>query len=207
MKTTEWYADSKTFNYNNWGIKYKTGGDEGEILLLIHGFPTSSWDWQKIWPKLTKSYAVVAPDLLGFGQSDKPNGHNYTIHEQAKILESLMLDSGKTNFHILAHDYGNTVTQEMLAAFLDRKRVEDNSLNILSICFLNGGLFPEMHRPVLTQKLLHSRYGFLFNRFLTFRSLEKNLIKVFGPDTPPSPEDLNGFWELINYKNGRSNMH
>lgn len=59
-------------------------------VLLIHGFPTAGWDWHAIWTPLAERYRLIAPDMLGFGFSEKPAGHNYTMHEQADFLEALV---------------------------------------------------------------------------------------------------------------------
>lgn len=205
MRYNQWYNEGTYFEFDGFQYFYKVEG-EGEPLLLIHGFPTSSWDWWKIWPDLIKRYKVIAADMLGFGYSDKPNGYNYTIHHQARMHEALLGHLNIQNVHTLVHDYGNTVMQELLAAMIDRNAMGDNSLNYLSTCFLNGGLFPEMHRPVLTQKLLHSPVGFLFNRFLTRDKLRMNFDKVFG-EVKASDEEIDEFYDIMNYKDGRSNMH
>ncbi|WP_227538139.1 alpha/beta fold hydrolase [Marinobacter vulgaris] len=93
--------------------------DEGEpgqeTILLIHGFPTASWDWHKIWPALRQAHRVVAMDMLGFGFSEKPASHRYSIHQQADIVEGVVRQLGLDRFHVLAHDYGDTVAQELLA--------------------------------------------------------------------------------------------
>lgn len=93
--------------------------DEGDsslpTIVLLHGFPTSSWDWQPIWSELAKNYRLIALDMLGFGFSDKPNSRTYTIHLQADIVEALVEIKGLKSFHLLAHDYGDTVAQELLA--------------------------------------------------------------------------------------------
>ncbi|MFT7289108.1 MAG: pimeloyl-ACP methyl ester carboxylesterase [Halieaceae bacterium] len=47
-------------------------GRERGTLFLIHGFPTASWDWWKVWPALNENYRLVALDLFGFGFSAKP---------------------------------------------------------------------------------------------------------------------------------------
>ena len=68
--------------------------DEGPsdlpVLLLIHGFPTSSWDWYGIWDTLKSRFRLVTLDMLGFGYSDKPNVRTYSIHGQADIVEALV---------------------------------------------------------------------------------------------------------------------
>jgi pimeloyl-ACP methyl ester carboxylesterase len=52
-------------------------------LLLIHGYPTASYDWVRIWPRLATRHSLYALDLLGFGLSDKPRGSRYPIEQQA----------------------------------------------------------------------------------------------------------------------------
>ena len=133
--------------------------DEGPanapIILLLHGFPTSSWDWNLIWESLNKDYRLIALDMLGFGFSDKPNRRDYSIHQQADIVEALVKKNQLKEFHVLAHDYGDTVAQELLSRQIEK----DGAGCWLSCCFLNGGLFPETHKALLTQKLLLSPLG------------------------------------------------
>ena len=173
------------------------------VLLLIHGFPTSSWDWLPMWGDLIKNYRVIALDMLVFGFSDKPDNRNYSIHGQADIVEALVAAKGLESFHVLAHDYGDTVAQELLA-----RQLEGNGGGQwLSCCFLNGGLFPETHRALLTQKLLLSPIGSLLNTFTGFRKFCRNFSSVFGTDTQPSEQELKDFWWLINFNNGKHLFH
>ena len=181
--------------------------DEGDsslpTIVLLHGFPTSSWDWQPIWSELVKNYRLIALDMLGFGFSDKPNSRTYTIHGQADIVEALVKTKGLTNFHVLAHDYGDTVAQELLARQLEGT----GSGTWLSCCLLNGGLFPETHRALLTQKLLLSPLGKFLNRLTGYSKFSKNFSSVFGPQSKPSEQDLENFWWLINVNNGKHIFH
>jgi len=88
---------------------------DAPTLLLIHGFPTSSWDFSPIWQALTTHFNVIAPDLLGFGFSAKPVAYDYSILDQADLCEALLTRLGVNRFHILAHNYGDSVAQELLA--------------------------------------------------------------------------------------------
>ncbi len=181
--------------------------DTGELdkpaILLIHGFPTSSWDWTPIWSALNATHRLVAMDLLGFGFSDKPNPHHYSIMEQADLCEALVEDRKLDRYHVLAHDYGDTVAQELLA-----RQVEGVGAGLWSsVCFLNGGLFPETHQARLIQKLLLSPLGPLIDKLSTKRTLETSLSAVFGPRTKPSQEELDAFWSLINYNDGKQCFH
>lgn len=167
-----------------------------ETILFIHGFPSASWDWHYQWQHLAKDYHLISLDLLGYGLSDKPLDHQYSLLEQADIIEALLARQGVNRCHILAHDYGDSVAQELLS------RQPLDSLSILSLCFLNGGLFASHHRPLFAQKLLKSPFGSLAARFMSKRSLTKSFTKIFGKETPPKPQDINTLWSLLVNNNG-----
>ncbi|WP_044874126.1 alpha/beta hydrolase [Pseudomonas sp. LFM046] len=182
-------------------IRYWTAG-EGEPLLLIHGFPTASWDWHYLWAPLARRFRVIACDLLGFGYSDKPRGHDYRLLEQADINQALLAHLGIPGpVHVLAHDYGDSVAQELLA------RHHEGRFAMASCVFLNGGLFPETHRPVLVQKLLLSPLGGLVGRRFSRRKLAASFAQVFGPHTQLRAAELDDFWRLIAEQDGPAVMH
>jgi pimeloyl-ACP methyl ester carboxylesterase len=197
----DWRSAGQTFSFNGHGIRYWTAG-QGEPLLLIHGFPTASWDWHYLWAALAERYQVIACDMLGFGDSAKPRGHTYSLLEQADLQQALLahLGVGKP-LHLLAHDYGDSVAQELLA------RHQEGRIALASCVFLNGGLFPETHHPVLVQKLLLSPIGPLIGRLFGRNKLAQSFAKVFGPQTQPSQSELDDFWSLIAAHNGPAVMH
>ena len=162
-----WQAAGSTFSAGSHRLFYRQEG-AGPPLLLIHGFPTASWDWNRLWPALARRFRVVAMDMLGFGFSAKPRRHRYSIFEQADLHEALLAQLGVRRVHILAHDYGDTVAQELLARHAERRRGPEFSapgrdgatrVEVASVCFLNGGLFPEAHHPRPIQKMLASPLG------------------------------------------------
>lgn len=184
-------------------IFVRTGGRaDAPVLLLIHGFPTSSWDWLPIWPHLEKEHRLICLDMLGFGFSDKPSRHRYSIFEQADIARSVLEQHGVGEYHILAHDYGDTVAQELLARDLDRAQ----DCAPASACLLNGGLFPESHRLLTIQKLLLSPLGPIIARLSSRGSLALSMRHIFGPKTQPDPMLLDGFWALMNENGGRRSV-
>jgi pimeloyl-ACP methyl ester carboxylesterase len=196
-----WLEGGQYLEWRGLQLFYRVAGPEdGEPLLLLHGFPTSSWDWQQLWPELTKRYRVIAFDYGGFGFSSKPRGGPYSVLAYADQAEAISSKLGIKAAHLLAHDLGDSVAQELMAR-------GNEVLELKSVCLLNGGIFPEMHRPLLTQKLLNSPLGFLVAKLIKRDSFEKTFASIFGPNTKPSQEELQGFWALVSRDGGLGNYH
>ena len=115
----------------------------GPAMTLLHGYPSSSHDWWKVEPALADRHALLMPDFLGFGASEKPADHDYTLHEQADLVAALWEHEGVTSTVLVAHDYAVSVTEELLA-----RRAEGRlAVDLVAVHLLNGGLYPELHRP------------------------------------------------------------
>jgi pimeloyl-ACP methyl ester carboxylesterase len=195
----DWLASGDFFIHRGHRIFYRRAGDAAApVLLLIHGFPTSSWDWEAVWPDLTQRYRLLAVDMIGFGFSDKPTQYDYRIADQADIQEAFLRLQSASAYHVLAHDYGDTVAQELLA----RQSESGDRPKLRSVCFLNGGLFPETHRPTIVQRLLQSPIGGLVTRWMTRDRFARSFTHVFGPGTQPAPAQIDAFWELIVHNGG-----
>ena len=132
--------------------------------------------------------------MIGFGFSPKPRPYAYSIADQADLQEALLAHLGVTRVHVLAHDFGDTVAQELLARHEERR---GRGLVIESVCFLNGGLFPEAHRPTRAQRLVAGPLGPLLVRAFDARRFGKQLAAIFGPRTQPTPQELDDFWRLV----------
>lgn len=203
MKPNDWRAGGNYFDYRGHSIFYRLSRTAGEILLCLHGFPTSSHDYHKIYDRLAERFAVLAFDMIGYGFSAKPTDFGYTTFNQADVLQALLEHLKIRRVHILAHDYGNTITQELLA------RAEENRLNfsIETICLLNGALFPETHRPILAQKILISPIGFLFGRLISDAKFKQSLASIFGARTKPTEAELDDFLAVFKFNDGRRIAH
>ncbi|WP_444944194.1 alpha/beta fold hydrolase [Microbulbifer sp. ZKSA006] len=205
MRPEQWLTKGDIFEYQGHQLFYVDSDPncrQKPTLFLIHGFPTSSYDWQKIWPLLTEHFRCIAMDMLGFGYSDKPKHHSYSIHGQADLHEALLRHLNINRVHLLAHDYGDTVAQELIA-----RGNTSSATGYLSVCLLNGGLFPETHQARLIQKLLLSPIGFLINKFISYRQFCRNFIAIFGPETQPSKRDLRDLWQVLQYKDGNQLLY
>jgi pimeloyl-ACP methyl ester carboxylesterase len=166
----------------------------GPPLLLIHGFPTASWDWHALWPALAARHRCIAIDLLGFGYSAKPRRDVYRVAEQAARIEVVLEHHGIGRCAILAHDLGDTVAQELIARTPERWA---------AVALLNGGVFPETHRPLLTQKLLAGPLGGFVARIAGRPALARSFRRIFGTGTQPDARLLDACQSLIDAGGGR----
>jgi pimeloyl-ACP methyl ester carboxylesterase len=177
---------------------------EGPWLTLIHGFPTSSWDWAPVAPALAKLYRMLTFDLLGFGDSDKPSGHDWSAFEQADIIEALWRHFGVGETRVVAHDVGMTVALELLA------RQEEGKLGarMTDATLLNGGVYAGFHRPRPIQVWLQRPvFGALIARMLSEKRFGPALAEIFGPEHQPAPHELHQHWESVARRKGSKNYH
>ncbi len=195
---SQWQQKGQSFDFNGHDIFYRVDGKiDGPVLLLIHGFPTSSWDYAKIWAALCEHFKVLTLDMLGFGFSSKPMPHTYSIFEQADLFDAFIEQQNINQYHIFAHDYGDTVAQELLARHHTTGKIK-------SCIFTNGGLFPETHQPVFIQKLLLSPFGGLVTKLMSFKKFKKTFDTICAQ--PLSHEELQGYWQLLRLNNGKAAM-
>ncbi|MDJ0512418.1 MAG: alpha/beta hydrolase [Methyloceanibacter sp.] len=88
---------------------YETMGS-GDPLLLIHGFGSSTFTWRRIAPALATTHRVIAVDLKGFGQSDKPLDEHYSIFDQAQLIKQLILEKDLKDLTLIGHSYGGGIS-------------------------------------------------------------------------------------------------
>jgi len=181
MTIAEWWAEGGVeplaFNGTERGIFCRRLGS-GPSMTLLHGYPSSSYDWAAVSGSLSSSHALLMPDLLGFGASDKPAGHTYSIHEQADLVEALWVRDGISETTLVTHDYADTVAQELLA-----RRAEGRlAVDINALYLLNGGIYPDLHRPEPIQvALLDPEQGPQISAMITAELTAQALQPTFAP--------------------------
>jgi pimeloyl-ACP methyl ester carboxylesterase len=199
----QWLAEGEAVTVGGHAVFVHRSG-AGPWLTLLHGFPTSSWDWAAIEPELARHFRILAFDFLGFGASDKPGHHRYSISGQTDLTVALWQHFGIGETAILAHDYGATVTQELLA----RHNQGCDLPALRSVVLLNAGLYPHLHRALPAQKLLASRlFGPLAVRLVTRGLFLRGLRRIFSPDHPPTADQLDQFWQNVCRHNGHRLSH
>ena len=198
----KWRANGKYFNFESQNIFYLQEGN-GEHVLIIHGYPYNSFEWKDTINELSKTHTVTIFDLIGMGFSDKPKNHNYSFEEYCNIINALLQKLNISETHIISHDLGVSIAQELLARASEGK----NNFKIKSSAFINGSLFIDVYKPRLIQKLLSKSptlIGKILSKILTKKMVNNSVKSVFGPFTKPSETFLNQQWEILNYNDGKA---
>ncbi|CAL5228247.1 g11346 [Coccomyxa viridis] len=189
-----------------------------DTLLILHGFPTSSADFQgQVMDALQQKFRrVITFDYPGFGFSDKPRGLTptpYSVFTYADVAESLLEYLDVAAVHVLAHDIGDTVAQELMARHISRQAEGGltggaEGLDLLSVAFLNGGLIPGLHKPSLQMRILHNKWvGPWMGPLMTESRLSAALAKTFGPHTQPTQGFVEDSYAALTFNSGHMIMH
>jgi pimeloyl-ACP methyl ester carboxylesterase len=175
---------------------------DGPLLLLLHGFPSSSYDWRDLLA-LRPGPPALAFDCLGFGLSDKPRDHTYTLSWQADAAEELVRRTGSPPVFVVAHDMGTSVATELMA----RDLRGELSMDVRGALLFNGSMLLHLARPTIGQKLLRSWLGPLFSRLTTERGFRVQFSRVFSADHPLDAEEAADQWALIAHNGGNRIGH
>jgi pimeloyl-ACP methyl ester carboxylesterase len=173
---------------------------QGPLLLFLHGFPSSSYDWRGLLD-LLPGRAALAFDVLGFGLSEKPADHVYTLAWQADAAEELVRRAGSPPVFIVGHDMGTSVATELMA----RDLRGELGIDVTGALLFNGSMLLHLAKPTIGQRLLRSRLGPLFSRLTTERGFRLQFSRVFSSAHPLGAEEAADQWALI-AENGGSRI-
>lgn len=177
------------------------GDGKGTPILLLHGFPSSSFDWRALTAELGDR-AWVAPDFLGFGFSEKPSETN-DLRRQADIVEGLLAQLGIERVTIVAHDMGTSVANELMARDIEGKL----SFACDGILLFNGSMVVEAASLTWEQKVLRSRAGFVLAALSNRLSLKRGLGATFSENHPLSDEEARDQWAVMSHGEGNRKLH
>ena len=166
---------------NNIKIYYEESGqeesgqeesDKGAPVLFIHGFGETLFTWSKLVPELSQNNHVIAIDLMGFGNSDKPADSSlYTIEYQAKLVVQFIKQKNLKNVTLVGHSYGGGVT--MLAAVMLLK-----DEGIIGKLIMIGGIAYKMPVPGFIKLLIIPFLSKLALALIPKRRLIMRMLKV-----------------------------
>lgn len=172
-------------------------------LLLLHGFPESSYSFHKVVDGLARVFErIVLFDFLGYGLSDKPiDNYTYSIFEQSDLALQVWRHLGVTGGHLLAHDMGDSVATELIARRVSELLPTWFSAGFNSFTLTNGSMVLELAQLRMTQKLLLSGIGPLMSRFATYRTFRQQIRSAHGNETLVEP-DIRMLWDNFQLQEG-----
>jgi pimeloyl-ACP methyl ester carboxylesterase len=183
------------------GQMFVQSGGGGAPVLLLHGFPTWSWDWAGVAAGLPGRW--IAPDLLGYGFSAK-GARDLSVNMQADAIEDLAAALSLDALHLVAHDYGTIVAQELL----DRGGRGRLRFAIQRVALLNAGIVYIAYRPTRLQRLLAlPMIGKAIARRITADKLRAGLDAVLSPGRALSDNEFAGLWRGISHDDGHHQAH
>ncbi len=147
---TQAWADSGRFINAGGHRLFAVERGRGPVLVLVHGFPTSSYDYRALMAQLDARFRCIAYDFPGYGLSDKPAAYSYSLFQQADALEAALVASGVMQARFVAHDMGTSVLTELLAR-QDEARLP---FQIEHVTFTNGSVLQWRAEITPFQKLL-----------------------------------------------------
>lgn len=169
---------------------------DGPPVLLLHGFPTCSFDWRHIWADLNRTRRLVALDLPGYGLSDKPDV-THGMQEAADAVEAVVTAAGMDEVDLVTHDMGDTVGGVLLSRDLDG----DLPFSVRRRALTNGSIYIDMAGLRWQQRLLLA----LPDRTLPFdlpsAMYTRGLARIYG-ESPPPPGELAALWDLFRLQQG-----
>jgi pimeloyl-ACP methyl ester carboxylesterase len=175
---------------------------EGPTLLLLHGFPTCSYDWREL-IALEPGREILAFDFLGFGLSEKPRDHDYTLAWQADLTEELVRRHGGGPVQLVAHDMGTSVATELLARGIEGRL----GFEIAAAVLFDGSVIIERASLTPGQKMLRSPLGPLLAQLSSGAFFRQQLGSVFGRGHPMSAEEGADQWALMKFRGGNRIAH
>ena len=202
--TKAWLAGGKRLDIDDKRVFVYERGD-GPSLLLLHGFPTSCYDWRGVIDALAGARRCVALDFPGFGLSDKPAGYSYSLFQQADVVEGVARALGIERCDVVSHDMGTSVHCELLA----RQNERSLSFEIASSTFLNGSMLQWLATITPFQDLLASNKTLQQAIDLCNTGLEGyvgGLKAIMKRPECVSDEDAVVMQELLNYQDGHRRL-
>ncbi|MEM9820986.1 MAG: alpha/beta hydrolase [Bacteroidota bacterium] len=176
------------------------GVQNQEAIVILHGYPSASYDYYAVLPYWTNQYRVVVHDHLGFGLSDKPIAYSYSLIEQADIALALWQKLGLKVVHLVAHDYGTSIATELIA----RLNRGDEPLKFKSITLGNGSMLIEMAQLLWTQKMLkHDLWGPFLASFSRPAIFNRSFRRLWADQSKLKSEELGVLWQMLIYNEGR----
>ena len=176
-----------------------TGAETLEPLLVVHGFPSSSFDYHDVVDELAEHRRVLLFDMVGYGLSAKPD-RVYTVDGQADVAHAFVSEVGVSTLALLTHDLGDTVGGELLARQTEGRWPVEVSRRVIT----NGSIYIEMAHLSAGQELLLSLPDERLpdTAGIDGAAMRASLAATFSAGSRVDEAVMAGEWELISHRDG-----
>lgn len=202
-----WRPDNRRPGVTERNVFHAEFGDrDAPVLLLVHGFPTSSIDWYDIVPLLTHDRRVCLLDFPGFGFSDKPKGERYTVADDSALVDHYLREIvGAERGAVVAHDRGDSIALNFAA----RCTSGDSSFEITNLVLSNGNMFLPLSNLTTFQRLvLHDDTAPAVLDAVTPTALAEGMgATTFTPPRTIDDPSIAALVETFAYNDGTSVLH
>ncbi len=175
------------------------GDPTNPAILMIHGYPTSSFDFLELFDLLSPDYYICAIDTPGYGLSDKPkNGYTYSIVDDAELIDYYIQDIlHLSNLSILTHDKGDSVGLALLDLYQNQENYTINHHFIT-----NGNIYlPLADLTPIQNLLLRDTTGPFVTKYMCGDFFAKQMNQIVH-DFPESQEKVDAIASIIDYQDG-----
>ena len=182
------------------------GDADAPVLLLIHGWPTSSIDWYGVADQLSGAYRVCALDFPGYGFSDKPAGWGYSLGRDADLIEHYLAEVvGAPSAVVVAHDRGDSVALQYAA----RCAAGRAAVPVEHLVLSNGNIFlPLSHLTQAQLRILDPQTGPRMAAVMTPAQLAEGMgATTFTPARPPDDPDVLALEQTFSHADGIKVVH
>jgi pimeloyl-ACP methyl ester carboxylesterase len=202
-RVERWRSAGRTVEVSGHAIHTFRREGSDPPLVLLHGFPSSSFDWRRLLEE-ERGQAVLAFDFLGFGLSDKPRDGDFGLFAQTDLtLELVRRELGGRPVFLVAHDMGTSVATELMARDLGGEL----DVEVAGALLFNGSILLERAHPTTGQKLLRTRAAPLFARLMNEPFFRRQFGSLFSPGHPLDPDEAADQWSLIRHGGGHRLAH
>jgi pimeloyl-ACP methyl ester carboxylesterase len=193
-RVREWEAAGEYVDVDGHRIFVRRIPGEGPLHVLLHGYPSSSYDWRMILP-LVAGRRLLAFDFLGFGLSAKPRLPRYSLMTQADLVESLVRGE---QVRLIAHDMGTSVANELMARDLEGRL----GFDLRGVFLFNGSMVVEKAHLTPAQRALRSRFGPVVARLSNSLMFRAEFRRIFSTAHPLRREEADDQWSLLAHDDG-----
>lgn len=202
QRVEQWRRAGRLHEFRGRRIMVHRRPGEGPLIVLLHGFPSSSYDWRRLLER-RPGWNALAFDFLGFGLSDKPSDHAYSLAWQADLTEHLVQEAGSEPVVLAAHDMGTSVATELMA----RELAGEGRIAVAAALLFNGSILLDRASPTRGQRLLRGPLGPVLARLMNERSFRLQFARLFPAGHPLADDEAADQWALIAHGGGNRIAH